>query len=720
MSVVKQPAESAAVAIPFTVRMEPYLVESICELSRMVRDKGKLHTDISGLLFGKVESGFRTVEALKTFADPGPHSNLARRERVERVYRATLEEAKHDSELAAYDVVGWFSFRSGSGLLSSDVIFHNEHFRKFEDVALIIWREGPSQITAEFYSKIDGKPLTAEDYRWGSVRLSADIRHMRESVELAMRVKIAEESDLKGYDSDEPNSRFGALMRGAEALSDKFFGFLHKPKEEDEDLDIGIRRLPNRASWPAGAEASEPAADQQMYFDPYLEPATKPMGQLSMAEIGKPAAVATAAGAFTARAAPSASTSAAPASKAPDRQPEFRADPRPPQPPPAPAPAKSEFDFELSRLGRNPRTGRSIPTEVSGLPMVMRPPAPKSKSSSWPWAAALFVATSATVFALLLLGGMRSDGGRVSQAFHTVFPGGDLNLRVGNDDDRLRLTWNQRNPIVAAASDATLQIFDGQQHRAVHLDGRQVADGVVLYRPLTNDVTFRLEVRGEQGATAGSVRVLDGLADQQPLDVSAPKTAASHPGTSPNTLADSKDANLKDPGAPTLIRPDAGVSPPAADTPVPVPPQHSARAAKHYETPQSIGTPPDANGSTINSWDTSNKALRSKARTTLRGTPPVTGSGFIGPRPLMQVMPTTSAIPSGSIQSRTQVKVEVRVDPAGKVAAARVVSAGAGAGEPLEAAALAAARQWTFEPASSNGQHVESDHTIVFEFRPQR
>jgi outer membrane biosynthesis protein TonB len=38
----------------------------------------------------------------------------------------------------------------------------------------------------------------------------------------------------------------------------------------------------------------------------------------------------------------------------------------------------------------------------------------------------------------------------------------------------------------------------------------------------------------------------------------------------------------------------------------------------------------------------------------------------------------------------------------------------------IAAAAVAAARQWTFVPASSNGQHVESDHTIVFEFRPQR
>jgi TonB family protein len=85
---------------------------------------------------------------------------------------------------------------------------------------------------------------------------------------------------------------------------------------------------------------------------------------------------------------------------------------------------------------------------------------------------------------------------------------------------------------------------------------------------------------------------------------------------------------------------------------------------------------------------------------------------------LMQVMPRTSGIPNGAIQSRTRVEVLVRVDPVGKVESARVV--GGVSNESVASAALAAARQWTFEPASDNGHPVESDHTIVFEFRPQR
>jgi hypothetical protein len=43
-----------------------------------------------------------------------------------------------------------------------------------------------------------------------------------------------------------------------------------------------------------------------------------------------------------------------------------------------------------------------------------------------------------------------------------------------------------------------------------------------------------------------------------------------------------------------------------------------------------------------------------------------------------------------------------------------------GVNEKISAAALLAAKQWTFDPASNNGLHVASEHTIVFEFRPEQ
>jgi outer membrane biosynthesis protein TonB len=50
---------------------------------------------------------------------------------------------------------------------------------------------------------------------------------------------------------------------------------------------------------------------------------------------------------------------------------------------------------------------------------------------------------------------------------------------------------------------------------------------------------------------------------------------------------------------------------------------------------------------------------------------------------------------------------------------AHVLNENANSKGALSGAALAAARQWTFQPATLQGEKVESEHTIVFEFRPE-
>jgi TonB family protein len=62
------------------------------------------------------------------------------------------------------------------------------------------------------------------------------------------------------------------------------------------------------------------------------------------------------------------------------------------------------------------------------------------------------------------------------------------------------------------------------------------------------------------------------------------------------------------------------------------------------------------------------------------------------------------------------VEVEVRIDVSGRVSAAHLETPNV---KPqLASAAMAAARQWTFQPATLRGQRVETSHTIIFEFRP--
>jgi TonB family protein len=67
----------------------------------------------------------------------------------------------------------------------------------------------------------------------------------------------------------------------------------------------------------------------------------------------------------------------------------------------------------------------------------------------------------------------------------------------------------------------------------------------------------------------------------------------------------------------------------------------------------------------------------------------------------------------------TRVEVSVRIDKAGRVLSAHVLNEDGSTNAALSGAAMAAAKQWTFQPATLQGEKVESDHTIVFEFRPQ-
>jgi TonB family protein len=82
-------------------------------------------------------------------------------------------------------------------------------------------------------------------------------------------------------------------------------------------------------------------------------------------------------------------------------------------------------------------------------------------------------------------------------------------------------------------------------------------------------------------------------------------------------------------------------------------------------------------------------------------------------------MPNTRLLAPGLITQVTRVEVAVRIDNTGHVVSAHVLNESGNTKGALSQAAVNAARQWTFQPASLQGEKVESEHTIVFEFRPE-
>ncbi len=124
--------------------------------------------------------------------------------------------------------------------------------------------------------------------------------------------------------------------------------------------------------------------------------------------------------------------------------------------------------------------------------------------------ALVFVFAAGATFALILLRETRSDLPPVSTLIQKMPAAGDLGLKVDSEGSRLVLRWNQQNPLMLSAKGATLLIQDGSQQRTIHLEASQLADGSVAYKPVSNDVSFRLEVNSPEGSGTASMRVLDG------------------------------------------------------------------------------------------------------------------------------------------------------------------------------------------------------------------
>ncbi|HSU60885.1 MAG TPA: hypothetical protein VLI55_16345 [Bryobacteraceae bacterium] len=146
----------------------------------------------------------------------------------------------------------------------------------------------------------------------------------------------------------------------------------------------------------------------------------------------------------------------------------------------------------------------------------------RTRAVRWISPAAVFVLAAGATFTAVLVRELPPQAQETAQSELTASaPASDLGLRVDSDGDRLSLSWNRRNPLVLSATGGSLLIEDGSQHREIHLDSSQIADGSVSYRPISSDVTFRLKVIGKEQSATGSMRVLDGVSAPSPKATAA-------------------------------------------------------------------------------------------------------------------------------------------------------------------------------------------------------
>jgi TonB family protein len=430
----------------------------------------------------------------------------------------------------------------------------------------------------------------------------------------------------------------------------------------------------------------------------------------------------------------------------------------------------------------------------------------------------------AAVLSAILLGGsaalykgFRPEGGG---AGWNASGNGSLSLKVNRSGRDFELSWDRLSAVLKQASGGTLTISDGALTRSVALSAAQLREGRILYTPLFEELTFRLEVANPNlGATAESVQVLawsgkeaadtltiappDPLTNSparivagdtpgpasrlpetklpgplpvsprlesvkpensrrnsgtttppaaaksapanieiQPLTTQAspvPQTVAVIHPPSPNTApkqeaSPATAARVPEVSPPSVTSEKSPVTQPAPQSPANAPPSQAqpppapkqvAPAPKQVapapkpEAPPPVSQAVPAVSSPPPTPIASGASAASPAA--VAGTPRTSGPAVL-PVPVQRVPPTLPRnIPAGTTAgSPRTVSVRVMVNSSGSVQNAEVVSStpkGAFGEAAVKAAALDAAKKWTFRPGQLNGNNVAAEYTIDFKFQ---
>jgi TonB family protein len=158
---------------------------------------------------------------------------------------------------------------------------------------------------------------------------------------------------------------------------------------------------------------------------------------------------------------------------------------------------------------------------------------------------------------------------------------GILKLKVVRSGKDFEISWDRLSAAVQQASGGTLTINDGALTRSVALDGLQLREGQILYTPLFEELTFRLEVgTPDQGAAAESVQVL-AWSGKQPADtLNVPPPGPATNTNSTNSLARNFAGAAAQPPAPippakpagpASAKPESSKKDSGAIAPIPVP-----------------------------------------------------------------------------------------------------------------------------------------------------
>lgn len=277
-----------------------------------------------------------------------------------------------------------------------------------------------------------------------------------------------------------------------------------------------------------------------------------------------------------------------------------------------------------------------------------------------------------------------------------------VHLELHSTGSAVKVQWNPASPAVAQGFSGILTVRDGARQLQIPLDRRQLTAGSTVYYPESGWVEVRLEVyRDGTHFTGETVAMATGVKEAV---AQVPLTETQVPISKRERSPGRKTRTTRQTPSKALRRYRGPLTPRTAPAPGPLPlaPEISSATppAPAFPTPAAFSGPPAGSSITPGSAE---RTVRYEAAV-----------------PVRKVRPSVPDDLHSSLPESTSVVVRVAIDAAGRVVGAASEGSLTATQKLLAPHAIEAARLWRFQPARKNGEAVESESLLRFDFERDR
>lgn len=286
-----------------------------------------------------------------------------------------------------------------------------------------------------------------------------------------------------------------------------------------------------------------------------------------------------------------------------------------------------------------------------------------------------------------------------------------LELTVTQPAERMVMVrWNRGSSVVTTAQSALLSVIEGGNRRDLDIDLALLKGGSIVYSSTSDDVEFRLNVMGPDWKVVSEcVRLLGGT--------TAPPTLLSLAAAPPKQKLVANSVQQASPAATPQrsVRPfqapavQGAVKPQTASAVLEAPPSLATGAPAQIAKGLPLHEP------AVPRWTEPPKQTSAVAAAPAVKQAASPQALYEPPKALRKVLPQH---PTGIrlSSSAVEVSIEAHVETSGNVTRLTPTPDAAKVPADFVRAAMAAARQWRFSPATLGGKPVAAEHLITFRF----